>query len=934
MRRAAILVLLTGLAGAGARAADVRWIEDSFADFRDGRFDASGQNMYVTAAGRISSIHRFDLNSDGYQDLVFNSSHDFVTGPPATVVRYGAESESAEIPVRGSTCATVADLNKDGHLDLVVCPNNAWITPRRHGYVFWGAASGWERRRMTNFVTISPVAVGVADLDNDSWLDLIVLNGSRWAPEDGPGRVLRVMWGSESGYRQEAYKDVVLDKARDLVVQDLDGDARADLAVLLSPLADGEDRDNAEVWVYWNSGGTERDLPEPQRLDLDTQNIARLAAADVNGDSRLDLVISGGVRELVSTDPTTQEKTYRYSGVVWLGAGPDRTWLAPRQEKAPKSRSFAAADLDRDGFADLIFASGRDEPESVSLLWGDGQGGFEARQPAGLPISYASAVAVTDADQDGHADLVVGVYQQETVYQSVSRVFLGDGQGGFRPGDLEIPTAGVVDVIAAPPDPAHGPRFVFCNNISGRIHEDVPVRVFWGGRGGFEPERFSKFRIRSGYCSNAADLNADGYPDLILASIVHNVSKPHPERGFNILWGGPDGLEDDRRTVVQEYAMTNTNVADMDRDGYLDLLGTCNKPSEDEEPPRLVIWHGGPDGFRRERRVMIPTPGASGPNLVADFDRDGLLDVAVSCGLAHCVRLFRGTPAGIDPDTAQVLPLVAADDMGTADLDADGWLDLIVTSYFIPGTMNYDFGTYIYWGGATGFSPTNAQRLRGSAGCGISVADYDQDGHLDLHVPNYKWSEIREAVQSFLYWGSPDGYSELNRTALVVDSGHATQSADFNGDGLIDLAISCHSLDGDHRVNSRVYFNDGSRFTSPRCQLLPTIGPHYMHRADVGNLYDRSRRLTYVSSVFEWGEERRRGRLRYDAAEPGASRLLFAVRSAPAAADLAQRQWVPVVRGRFRLPRGDRVLQYRALFTSDNGDRYPILDRVDVRLRD
>ena len=58
-----------------------------------------------------------------------------------------------------------------------------------------------------------------------------------------------------------------------------------------------------------------------------------------------------------------------------------------------------------------------------------------------------------------------------------------------------------------------------------------------------------------------------------------------------------------------------------------------------------------------------------------------------------------------------------------------------------------------------------------------------------------------------------------------------------------------------------VYFNDGDRFRGATCLRLPTVGTHYMHRADVGNQYDRSYRQTYVSSIYSLDRPRKKGRL-------------------------------------------------------------------------
>ena len=52
-------------------------VESTFEDFRDGTFQSSGVDLYVTPEGTIKTINRRDLNGDGHLDLVFNSAHDF-----------------------------------------------------------------------------------------------------------------------------------------------------------------------------------------------------------------------------------------------------------------------------------------------------------------------------------------------------------------------------------------------------------------------------------------------------------------------------------------------------------------------------------------------------------------------------------------------------------------------------------------------------------------------------------------------------------------------------------------------------------------------------------------------------------------------------------------------------------------------------------------
>lgn len=68
------------------------------------------------------------------------------------------------------------------------------------------------------------------------------------------------------------------------------------------------------------------------------------------------------------------------------------------------------------------------------------------------------------------------------------------------------------------------------------------------------------------------------------------------------------------------------------------------------------------------------------------------------------------------------------------------------------------------------------------------------------------------------------------------------------------------------------------------------------------------------------------------AAAPEAPLLAFEIRAAPDVGALADRAWQPLLDKHRALAPGDRCLQYRATFFSDNGERYPVLDRVTIDL--
>ena len=105
-----------------------------------------------------------------------------------------------------------------------------------------------------------------------------------------------------------------------------------------------------------------------------------------------------------------------------------------------------------------------------------------------------------------------------------------------------------------------------------------------------------------------------------------------------------------------------------------------------------------------------------------------------------------------------------------------------------------------------------------------------------------------------------------------------------------------------------------------------------MQSQDMGHIAHRRWRQTYESSVFEFENSAAKGRLKFDADVPAGTDLVFEARTAPDAGELSSQRWAPLQESTFNLQSGDRAFQYRAVFTSANGDRYPSLDRVEIDL--
>ena len=53
------------------------WIHKGFEQFSRGSFDNGGDGLYVNTKGVIEMVHRFDVNNDGYVDIVLPNSHGY-----------------------------------------------------------------------------------------------------------------------------------------------------------------------------------------------------------------------------------------------------------------------------------------------------------------------------------------------------------------------------------------------------------------------------------------------------------------------------------------------------------------------------------------------------------------------------------------------------------------------------------------------------------------------------------------------------------------------------------------------------------------------------------------------------------------------------------------------------------------------------------------
>lgn len=908
-----------------------KFVDEDFDDFTQGTFDDGGHNFFVAYDGTLRTINRFDLNDDGHLDVIFNCTHNTYQMLPATSGSLGQDrlAQSVEIAVEGSQHVAQADLNRDGFTDLVFCPNPIGVHhDRRFVSIAWGGPDGWSSQRVNSPLPMNgATSVAIVDLNGDQWPDIAVLGGPRWMPAQPDGRIIRVYWGSSTGYSVVDQHDLGEPSAQAIASADFDHDGHPDLAVL---------RSDKRVAVYWSTPIISGEWTAMRtECALPFADGACISAGDINQDGYADLLIGRST-----------------SSIGLLMAHADRTWNEAVQIPAYPATHVNLADLDGDKHVDLVLTqfdqaraaggeqagAGSQSKDIVHLMWG-AQPGFSQNKVTNLEIPSAVATAAGDMDGDGSTDLVVAIHQGAKTFNGESFVWFGEGDRKFKKSQTGFRTSGTLHVTAVPAEKGLPARAVFCNSIGGALDEAVPLHVYWGGKNGFDPAQVWKLPFHSGYEASASDLNLDGFTDLIVLNSGHAGEHSHtdPTLGANILWGGPEGLQrSSNRSVLSEHFLGTSSVADLNKDGWLDLVLEPFGPEHAGEKEKLFIYYGGADGFtstKAGRRVALEMDGYAQEHLVADFNQDQWLDIAVTSRSLDCVRILWGGPNGYNTKQEQRLKISGPVGVDAADFNGDGWLDLLAGSYSDPISGYRDMGLVIFWGGRDGYRHSEAQWLPGFSPLGRTVADFDGDGHLDLVSPQHSGELTREDLACHIYWGSDAGFATRHRTTFFCDSVNDTMAGDFNGDGRIDLAVNAHTRHGDHRTQSRIFLNDGRRFENPTIQKLPTNGPHLIWAEDVGHIYHRQYRQAFQSRIFSWTGKATSGHLTSEASLPDGTRVVFFVRSAPENESLAQRAWSEVNNGSFATQPNHGQLQYRVEIHSENGDRFPVVDSVKIALQ-
>jgi FG-GAP-like repeat len=960
-RNAIVPLLMILLTGGGVFSQAQRDVvrHAGFAEFSKGTPGNSGANLYVSRAGRVQVINKWDLNKDGYVDVLISNDHDvfeivdaFIywgTGRgvtsllpelwrerPLAQVLFGVMDHNAAVtrlPAFGGGRSIVADLNRDGHPEIVFCNYIHNYPGLRTAYVYWGSPEGYKSSRRTELPTNWASGVAAADLNGDGYPELVFANqGVESGSEDISvvrGYESYIYHGSATGFDPARPKLLRTRGAIDVAVGDLNKDGHLDLAFL------NNSRQAQEVQVFW---GAREGYSDSRTQTVAIDEPTSIRADDVDADGYCDLVVTGAGRsETIGFEALKRGKkeTAHFAHVIAGGSGgldPKRSVQLPTLE----ARFSTTGDFNRDGFVDIAIANASTAGNSrvpSYVYWGAREGFSPARRTE-LPTLGATGVAAGDLNQDGFTDLVFSNAGNDTTHDVASYIYWGSATGFAPYLRGEVQTFGAASVNVADLDGNGRPDLLVVNQYSGKAHGKVYTGIFWGNpHHYYSTASMTQLPGLGSYDTTVADFNDDGFTDVELTN-------SYTDHAY-LYWGAKEGFSEERRVDLPAGGAWGSSTADLDRDGYLDLVFTHKL---DGKNVGSILW-GGSQGYSKERRTVLQLKNRQSlSNNIADLNRDGYLDLIFPDEYFGDVQIYWGAEDGYSERRSWTRSL-SSGSIELADLNGDGFLDFVIAGGFEPKTKSHNAKTRIFWGTAEGTpSERDVIELEAYQSIECAIADLNRDGNLDLVMSNYM-SDSTRALPLFIYWGAKGGrYSNSHRTELPAESSAGVQTIDLNKDGYPEIIIHNHLRDGDHSIASYIYWNGPDGFDRARRTELPTFGPHMSQMTDPGNIYTRALEEEYVSPPIEIPQGRLAGRLSWTCEEPAGSQLKFQIRSAANREGLAAAIWrgpdenqsyylspsASELRG---LAAADRFVQYRAIFTSGSGGEWPVLSAVEVGVR-
>lgn len=640
-----------------------------------------------------------------------------------------------------------------------------------------------DRWRLGGLSSAFPV-----DFDNDGDLDVLV---GRYQPSGGVYWFENIDGEGDFGIQQIIDSDNSY--ITDVTAGDIDGDGDSDAVAV--------DTNNNKIYWYENFDGMGTFSP-PQEIEANfISGKIKLKLADLNNDSRLDLVytrytpyssyicwienIGNGFNEhILYTDPGITDfdiADFDNDGDLdvlydtWGGSG-NVYWVENVNgmedferhiiSSWPGHGSVVAGDVDGDGDEDVVFHIFSYNNYS-QFVWcaNDGNGNFGAKQLVG-DSPDGENIYMQDFDNDGDLDVITGISIQNTlkIFENI------DGNGLFEEITVDNTLWEVEDAI---------PAFIDSDNYVDVLAVELGgSHLTWlknkegSGEFGF-PINVSKTVIFN-HALSVADLNNDGLLDIICASGGTNEVSwfPNLDNSDKFKYQHPFPMLFELSSAGEIYSL------DLDVDGDIDVFFRKHKS---------IYYFENLNGlgkFSTPQEVYITLSVGSiiGFNFI-DFEGDGDQDIVFGDPNGDLVILENidghgnfGTPVVIDNLSEMEL-------LKIQDINGDNLSDIITTADFSSGRkvvylLNLGNGQF----GPHELLPGLYQETKD-----LNFGDINGDGFIDILL---RYDNPGRRIATYINQNNNGFNEQVDLPMELYIKSSKFILADVNDDGYLDLVYS------------------------------------------------------------------------------------------------------------------------------------------------
>ena len=239
---------------------------------------------------------------------------------------------------------------------------------------------------------------------------------------------------------------------------------------------------------------------------------------------------------------------------------------------------------------------------------------------------------------------------------------------------------------------------------------------------------------------------------------------------LDLTFGGQINMREPGEGAITLYG---AYAGDINDDEFSDLVVV----TEDSDDMR-VLYNDGSGGFGPFIIIEMPNGQAPSTNAGADFNHDGLIDMAIGSTYSDNVSVLMGNATTIFDNEVNYQTGMGVRGLTIADVNGDGWCD-IVTANRAASTIS------ILINDGTGVFEPPVNIDTGFVGeTSIASTDLNDDGYVDLLVATHHSNNLVSLLNDGL------GNFTVFDSVTVGDGPWMLTIGDVNGDGFVDVAVA------------------------------------------------------------------------------------------------------------------------------------------------